>query len=347
MHRDNDDSQGKQRPGGDDRREWRPGGTVQGVEKDRHSQRRRAPAQMRRIDVRCLVGPRNDAAEALAGGEQGDRDPAAEPRHRPCRRKPEQEIRGRLGNEPVVAQHHDEGDDQAGRSQGMGSEDHKRAQRLVEAARRRTRGDPARPINRDPGHGADGDERRGRRQHARRIVGRLGDDLPRSENGADRPRLRRHRRSGAGPEARIEQIGAVGEQAIGENLPAARIDTVGEFVGAAGEEPRLLHGAVELGLRRRDAAAFRGDRRVLGRSAGRRGRAELRQAVGDLLEAGFEHRRTLAHLVAQRRQALSQREKLVFGMSVLEALRDVVKLGLEGLEVCLRRPLLRKRRGRL
>ena len=137
----------------------------------------------------------------------------------------------------------------------------------------------------------------------------------------------------------------MGEQAIGENLAAARIDAVGELVAAAGEQPRLLHGAVELGLRRDEAAALRGDRCVLGYGAGRRGRAELRQAVGDLLETGLEHAGALAHLVAQGREALPQREKLFLGVRVLEALRDVVELGLEGLEVRLRRPLLRKRRG--
>ena len=157
MQGDEDECQRKQRPGGDDRRERRSRSAVQRIEEDRHAERRGAPAQMRRIAVRRLIGPGDDAAAAFAGGEQGDGNPAAEARHRPRRREPEHEIGGRLGNQPVVAQHHDEGGDQARRRHGMGREDHERAQRLVEAARRRTRGEPARPEDRYPRHHADGD----------------------------------------------------------------------------------------------------------------------------------------------------------------------------------------------
>ena len=146
------------------------------------------------------------------------------------------------------------------------------------------------------------------------------------------------------PEAGVEQIGAVGEQAVGKKLPAPCIDAVGEFVGPCPEEPRLLQRPVGLALAGGEAASLRGDGRVLGGAPGR-GSAELRQTIGDRLEAGFEGDRLFSDPVTQRRQALPERNKLVLGAGIChEAVLDVVELGLDGIEVRTRRPLRRNGR---
>ena len=64
--------------------------------------------------------------------------------------------------------------------------------------------------------------------------------------------------------AGIEQVGAVGKQAIGKQLTAAGIDAVEEFVGAARQEPRLLQCPVDLALRGGETAALGRNGGVLG-----------------------------------------------------------------------------------
>ncbi len=147
------------------------------------------------------------------------------------------------------------------------------------------------------------------------------------------------------PEAGVEQVGAVGKQAIGKELAAAGVDAVGEFVGAAAQQPRLLQRAVDLALRRGEAAALRRNGGVLDGTCSRR-RTELGETVGDQLEAGFERRRMVANLIAQRRQALLERRKPVLGLgSLIETMRDIVELRLECIEIRRSRPLGGKRRG--
>ena len=131
----------------------------------------------------------------------------------------------------------------------------------------------------------------------------------------------------------------MGKQAIGKELPAAGIDAVGELVGAPGQQPRLLQRAVDLALRGGKTAVLRRNGGVLRGTCGRR-RTELAETVGDQLEAGFERRRMVANLIAQRRQALPERNQPVLGLgSVIEAHRDIVELRLECIEIRRSRPL--------
>ena len=109
-------------------------------------------------------------------------------------------------------------------------------------------------------------------------------------------------------------------------------------------EPRLLQRPVDLALRGGEAAALGRNGGVLD-DTGSRSRTELGETVGDQLEAGFERRRMVANLIAQRRQALPERDKPVLGLGILiEAVGDIVELGLECIEVRRSRPLGGKRR---
>jgi hypothetical protein len=333
MHRDAENRSREQRTGGDFRRQGSAGGAVQEVEEDGEAECGRGPAEMGGIAFRRPVAPRDQAARAFARREQRDGDPAAGRGHRHGGGEPEAEPGDRGRHQHGVPQHQHRGGDQGGRSHGLRAQDDQRTQRLVEAPWRRPGGDAARPMQREPRSGRDHDEGEQRREDSARfgIVADAG--RPRLQQAAEAAHLRRHRARGIAPEPGIEQVGAVSEQAIGKYLATAGRDAVGQLVGAFRQEPGLLERPVDLALFGVEPAAFRREGGVLGASCGRGG-AELRESVGDQLEAGLERGRSVVDLIAQGRQALLERGEPVFAPGIfIEAVRNVVEFRLERIEV--------------
>ena len=129
---------------------------------------------------------------------------------------------------------------------------------------------PARPMQREPssdGDGNEGDERRQTTLTPASVIG-AGNGRPRIQEAPEAARLGRHRAAASRQNAGIEQVGAVGKQAIGKQLPAAGIDAVGEFVGASRQEPRLLQRPVDLALRGGETAALGCNGGILGATPG-------------------------------------------------------------------------------
>jgi hypothetical protein len=143
---------------------------------------------------------------------------------------------------------------------------------------------------------------------------------------------------GLGPKTFVEHAGRALEQSAAEQAAAAFIDAGSEILGANTEQPRFLEGRIDFGARLAQLRALLGDGGDLGRLAGGRRRAKLRQAAVHFGETRIEDVKAVAQSVANGRKLFAQLgEALISVTRVPDGLLELIEKLLERRQVgCIR-----------